>query len=393
MGVDISTPPLVLAIAQLGGIAHLSDALLPAVVDRHFGTNYVARKRQRFQQTADSSFDLTELRNAIDFYVREVMNAKRGSGGVFINVMEKLTMGNARTTLQTRLTAAMDAGIDGLTLSAGLHMGSLDLIKDNPRFHDIKLGIIVSSVRALKIFLHRAARVERLPDYIVVEGPLAGGHLGFPLNWQDFDLATIVAEVQRLLTQEGLCIPVIPAGGIFTGDEAVTFLEKGAMAVQVATRFAITRECGLPDEVKQAFLAAGPEDVEVNMTSPTGYPMRMLKSSPAIGTMVRPMCASYGYGLDCHGECSYRTAYEQFQLDGGATRSGETICLCTMMHGYKVWTCGQNVSRLKETTVRLPDGSYQLPTAEDVFRAYQHQVERQPFLTPAHSGDQVRSHR
>ena len=392
MGVDISTPALVLAISQLGGIAHLSDAMLPTVVDRHFGTRFVQRKRERFARTGERDFDLTELRNATDQYIGAVMSAKSGPGAIFLNVMEKLTMGDARLTLQTRLAAAMDAGIDGLTLSAGLHLGSLDLIKDHPRFHDVKLGIIVSSVRALKIFLHRAARVNRMPDYIVIEGPLAGGHLGFPLNWQDFDLATIVAEVQRLLAQEGLCIPVIPAGGIFTGAEAVAFLEQGAMAVQVATRFAITRECGLPDAVKQAFLAARPEDVEVNMVSPTGYPMRMLKSSPAIGTLVRPMCESFGYGLDCRGECSYRTAFFQETEAGNVARQAEKICLCTMMHGYKVWTCGQNVSRLKETTLRLPDGSYQLPSAAEVFLDYLHHADRQPLFT-AHSNDEIHSRR
>jgi len=383
MGVDVSTPALVLAAARLGGIAHLSDAMTPAVVDRHAGTHFIRDKREHCRTTKDAekAFDLTALREAIMRNIRDVMNRKRGSGGIFLNVMEKLTMGNPRGTLQVRLAAAMDAGIDGLTLGAGLHLGSLDLIKDHPRFRDIKLGIIVSSARALKLFLHRAAKAMRLPDYIVVEGPLAGGHLGFPCNWQDFDLGTIVTEVRRLLEKDDLRIPVIPAGGIFTGSDAVAFLEQGAAAVQVATRFAVTRESGLPEVVKQAFFAARPEDVEVNMVSPTGYPMRMLKSSPAIGSTIAPQCDSYGYGLDTQGVCSYKTAYENNELDNGDVH-GAKVCLCAMMIGFKVWTCGHTVSRLKETTHRLPDGTYQTPTVEQVFHDYRQSTDQRIMLPP-----------
>lgn len=371
MGVDTSTPALAYVIAQHGGIAHISDAMLPAVVDRHAHTHYVDEKRKRCQASAhpmEHPFDLEQLGRAIYQYVSEVMNAKRGSGGIFLNIMEKLTMGNSRATLQTRLLSALDAGIDGITLAAGLHIGSLDLMRHHQRFHDVKLGIIVSSARALKLFMKRAIKAERLPDYIVVEGPLAGGHLGFPLNWQEFDLATIVADVQHLLQQDNLRIPVIAAGGIFNGADAVEFLQNGAAAVQVATRFAVTRESGLPDAVKQAFFAARPEDVEVNLVSPTGYPMRMLKQSPAIGSSVQPICDAFGYVLEQGERCPYRTAYEQGEIAGNP--APEKICLCAMMFGYKVWTCGHHVSRLKDTTRREADGTYVIPTAEEVFLDY-----------------------
>jgi len=382
MGVDVSTPALVLAVARLGGIAHLSDAMTPAIVDRHAGTHFVQDKLAhcRSDKRPEAAFDLTALREAVVRNVRDVMNRKRGSGGIFLNVMEKLTMGNPRGTLQVRLAAAMDAGIDGITLGAGLHLGSLELIKDHPRIRDIKLGVIVSSARALKLFLHRAAKAGRLPDYIIVEGPLAGGHLGFPCNWQDFNLVDIVSEVQRLLDADDLHIPVIPAGGIFTGSDAVAFLQQGAAAVQVATRFTVTRESGLPEIVKQAFFAARPEDVEVNMTSPTGYPMRMLKSSPAIGSTIAPQCDALGYGLDTSGACPYKTAYEKHELDGDPHET--KVCLCAMMIGFKVWTCGHTVSRLKETTHRLPDGSYQMPTVEQVFHDYQQSTDQCILLPP-----------
>jgi nitronate monooxygenase len=213
-----------------------------------------------------------------------------------------------------------------------------------------------------------------LPDYIVVEGPLAGGHLGFGLDWANYDLRTIVDEVIGYLKQESLDIPVIPAGGIFTGSDAVAFLESGAAAVQVATRFTVTKECGLPDNVKQEYFKANEADIEVNMISPTGYPMRMLKGSPAIGAGIRPNCEAYGYLLDGSGNCAYIEAYNR-ELDKHPEAEKISVmgktCLCTHMRNYDCWTCGHYTYRLKDTSRRLPDGSYRILDAEAVFRDYQ----------------------
>ena len=80
-----------------------------------------------------------------------------------------------------------------------------------------------------------------MPDFIVVEGPLAGGHLGFAMeNWHEFSLPIIFSEVLNFLKEQNLNIPVIPAGGIFTGTDAANYLADGAGAVQVATRFTVT---------------------------------------------------------------------------------------------------------------------------------------------------------
>ena len=380
MGVDISNAELALEAARLGGIGHISDAMTPAVADRRFGTTFVKDKLARHGGPSDSTdkphvrFAIEEVREATRLHVGRTMDAKRGPGAIFLNVMEKLTMNAPRETLHARLSAAMDAGIDGLTLSAGLPLGTLDLIADHPRFRDVAIGIIVSSARALTLFLKRARRANRLPDYIVVEGPLAGGHLGFgPDDWQRADLREIVQEVLTLLQKEGLAIPVIPAGGIFTGTDAVEYLQGGAAAVQVATRFTITRECGLPDSVKQTFLAADEADVEVNTQSPTGYPMRMLKSSPAIASRIRPNCEAYGYLLDGAGRCSYLDAYHATPTDatGQKLPVRDKTCLCTHMRAFRVYTCGHTVYRLKETTVLEAPGRYLLPSAEHVFRDYQ----------------------
>ncbi|MGK5094132.1 nitronate monooxygenase [Deltaproteobacteria bacterium TL4] len=377
MGVDISTTEMALEAARLGGIGHISDAMIPAVADKHTNTEFVKGRRQKYKDYASNpdksevQFDLETIVTATRLYVEKAMNAKKGEGGIFVNCMEKVTMNNPKATLKARLTAAMDAGIDGITLSAGLHLGSFDLIKDHPRFEEVKLGIIVSSLRALKPFLKRAARTQRKPDYIVVEGPLAGGHLGFGENWSEFNLQDIVLEIIEFIHQEGLEIPVIPAGGIFTGTDAVEYLNQGAAAVQVATRFTIAEECGLPYKVKQKYLQACEEDVEVNSQSPTGYLMRMLKQSPAIGSNIRPGCEAFGYLLDGGGKCSYLEAYNRElaqSSDNLAVR--EKTCLCTGMLNYNVWTCGHYVYRLKDTTNQLPDGSYQIPSTEHIFNDY-----------------------
>lgn len=375
MGVGISTPALALEAVRLGGIGHLSDAMMPAVVDSEQGTHFVRDKLRRYKGnvgTRDKSgvhFDLEEVEQATRQHVGRAVAAKRGPGGLFLNCMEKLTMADARGTLKARLEGAMDAGIDGITLSAGLHLSTLSLISEHPRFHDVQLGIIVSSVRALKLFLTRAARTGRQPDYIIVEGPLAGGHLGFGEDWAEYDLATIVGEVVAWLGQQGQSIPVIAAGGVFTGEDALHMLSLGCAAVQVATRFAIARESGLPEPVKWAYVEATADDVVVNALSPTGYPMRMLQSSPALHSRVRPNCEAYGYLLDNAGRCAYLDGWYE---DSAATGSpaGERACLCTEMRRFRVWTCGESVSRLKGTLPMDASGRRRLPSAEEVFNDY-----------------------
>ncbi len=385
MGVDISTVDLALEAARLGGIGHISDAMVQTVSDRRDNTHFTKEKLKLYKYNVANSdkskvmFDLGRLAEATHNHVGRAMQAKRGSGMIFVNCMEKLTMNAPKDTLRVRLASALDAGIDGITLSAGLHLGSFGLIADHPRFRDARLGIIVSSLRALQLFLRKNARLNRAPDYIVVEGPLAGGHLGFGIDdWRQYDLRTIVAEILQYLKTEQLDIPVIPAGGIFTGSDAVSFLEMGAAAVQVATRFTATRECGLPDKVKQEYFRAREDDIEVNMISPTGYPMRMLKGSPAIGNGIRPNCEAYGYLLDGSGNCAYITAYNrEVAAHPGAKKVSvmDKTCLCTAMRNFDCWTCGHNTYRLKDTTRRLPDGSYQLLSAEHVFRDYQYSID------------------
>ncbi len=389
MGVDISTAELALEAARLGGIGHISDAMVTDVSDRLYQTTYVKDKLKFYKHNVKNSdksmiqFDLGTLAEATKRHVEATMAAKRGDGLIFVNCMEKLTMNAPRETLQVRMASALDAGIDGITLSAGLHFGSFGLLADHPRFRDAKLGIIVSSVRALQIFLRKNAKLNRLPDYVIVEGPLAGGHLGFGLDWAQYKLAVIIAEVIAYLKTEQLSIPVIAAGGIFTGSDAVSFLETGSAAVQVATRFTVANECGLPAKVKQEYFRASEDDIVVNTISPTGYPMRMLKGSPAIGAGIRPNCEAYGFLLDGNGHCAYITAYNRevaLHPENKIVAVPDKTCLCTHMRNFNLWTCGHYTYRLKDTTHRLEDGSYQALSAEHIFKDYQFSVDQNVAL-------------
>ena len=389
MGVDISTSQLALEAARLGGVGHISDAMLPTVTDRHYKTKFVSQKQKQYKYNIDNidktgvQFDLNQVAEASRIHVSSTMNAKKGDGMVFINCMEKLTMNAPRETLRVRMRAAMDEGIDGITLAAGLHLGSFALIEDHPRFRDVKLGIIVSSVRALQLFLRKTARTNRTLDYIVVEGPLAGGHLGFGMDWAKYDLRTITNEVIAYLKAENLDIPVIPAGGIFTGSDAVSFLETGSAAVQVATRFTVSKECGIPPKVQQEYFRASEEDMEVNQLSPTGYPMRMIKGCPATHSGIRPNCEAFGYVLDANGKCAYIDAYNRelaIQPDPKKLIVPDKMCLCTHMRNYDCWTCGHYAYRLKDTSHRLADGTYQILTAEHIFKDYQYSIDNQIAL-------------
>ncbi|MCW8962251.1 MAG: nitronate monooxygenase [Gammaproteobacteria bacterium] len=384
MGVDISSTDLALVASRLDGVGTISDAMSQTVTDRRYKTRFVKDKVKLYKHTvgktdkSEVQFDLAHIASAQAIHVTKTMDRKQGNGLIYINVMEKLGMNNPKATLQVRMESAMDAGIDGITLSAGLHLGSMALVKDHPRFNDVHFGIIVSSLRALQLFLRKNKSLNRLPNFIIVEGPLAGGHLGFGIDdWQDYDLLTITREVCAWLEEQQLSIPVIAAGGIFTGTDAVNAVEAGAAGVQVATRFTIAKECGLPDDVKQEYLKSDEDNIEVNTISPTGYPMRMLKNSPAICKGIQPNCESFGYLLDSKGRCSYIDAYNAEVAkhpDAKKIEVCEKTCLCTAMRKFECWTCGSTTYRLKDTTVKNPDGSYLLPDAEHIFKDYQFSV-------------------
>ena len=111
--------------------------------------------------------------------------------------------------------------------------------------------------------------------------------------------------------------------------------------------------------------------------------MRMIKKSPGIGSGIRPNCEAYGYLLDANGKCSYVSAFNREVAAHPEARKISVMdktCLCTHMRNFDIWTCGQLTYRLKDTTRRLPDGSYQVLSAEHVFKDYQFSTEQKIVL-------------
>lgn len=145
---------------------------------------------------------------------------------------------------------------------------------------------IVSSLRASSIILRTwIKRYQKLPDAFIVEGPLAGGHLGFSytevIDTKEFFLEDILKEVIGLVKEYEISyhkkIPVIAAGGIYTGADIAHMLKLGASGVQIATRFVCTEECDVSDRYKEAYLICKKEDIAI-ILSPVGLPARIIKN-------------------------------------------------------------------------------------------------------------------
>lgn len=203
----------------------------------------------------------------------EIKKAKSMSKGI-IGVNAMVALSNYESLVRT----AVDENIDLIISGAGLPL-------ELPKFvekKNIKLIPIVSSARALKIICNKWKRnFNKLPDAVVVEGPKAGGHIGY--DFQDVveekapSLDATIIEVLEFARSFDPEIPVIAAGGIFDGKDIAHFLKLGASGVQMGTRFVCTDECDVHESFKRAYLSAKKEDLVI-IKSPVGMPGRVIKS-------------------------------------------------------------------------------------------------------------------
>jgi NAD(P)H-dependent flavin oxidoreductase YrpB (nitropropane dioxygenase family) len=184
------------------------------------------------------------------------------------------------------LQVSLDEGVDIVFLGSGLPLSVPDtLLPNRSKEVTAKVAIIVSSARAANlIFKYWEKNYNHVPDAVVVEGPLAGGHLGFRKEHIDnpgYALDKIIPEVISVLKPYEQSfnknIPVIAAGGIYTGADIYKFIELGANAVQIATRFVATYECDASIEFKEAYLRCTEDDLTI-IDSPVGLPGRAIKS-------------------------------------------------------------------------------------------------------------------
>jgi len=255
MGVGISLSGLASAVANEGGIGVIAAAMI-GMGEPDLAANPVEA-------------NVRALRNEI----RKARSLTKGLLGV--NIMVALTV------FSEIVTAAIEEGIDFIFSGAGL---PLDLPKYLKKGSRTKLVPIVSSGRAAEVLCKKWERLAYLPDAFVVEGPMAGGHLGLKpeqIFAPEFTLEKLVAEVLAAVKpfeeRLGKAIPVIAAGGIYTGADIHKFLKMGAAGVQMATRFVATHECDADMAFKQAYVKAAKEDIVI-IQSPVGLPGRAINN-------------------------------------------------------------------------------------------------------------------
>lgn len=210
-----------------------------------------------------------------DAICEEVEKAKEIAGGKGICAVNVMV---ASKDYEAYIQACIDAKADAIISGAGLPLQLPDLVQDA----DILIAPIVSSKRAAQLILKAWDRhAKRIPDFIVIEGSEAGGHLGFKkedlldgtCESLDEILPQVLACVKPYEEQYQKKIPVFVAGGIYNGLDIMHFMEMGASGVQMATRFIATYECDASDAFKQAIIKADKKDMQI-VKSPTGLPGR-----------------------------------------------------------------------------------------------------------------------
>ncbi|MCD6295378.1 MAG: nitronate monooxygenase [Deltaproteobacteria bacterium] len=258
MGVGISLSGLASAVADEGGIGVIAANSI-GMLD----PDYYAKNRDA---------------NAIALR-REIRKTREKTSGIIgVNIMV------AVNDFQSLLRVAIEEKVDLVFLGAGLPIKGIPV--EDLRSAGVKVVPIVSSARAAGlIFRSWVKRYADIPDAVVVEGPMAGGHLGFKedqINDPDFALENIlpetVAEIKKYEDEWRRTIPVIAAGGIYTGADIYNIFKLGARAVQLGTRFVATHECDADIRFKESYISCRKDDIEI-IKSPVGMPGRAIKNT------------------------------------------------------------------------------------------------------------------
>jgi len=252
MGVRVSGINLASAVAETGCAGVIATAGL--VEHENFPSKELVKRNS------------DELRKTI----REAKSRTKGVVGV--NIMVALS--NCDDLVKT----AIEEDVDMIISGAGLPMN----LPEHLNGKDVKLIPVVSSLRTFRMICKRwQKRYDKLPDAVIVEGPKAGGHLGYTYEGLEDSTAQtldeIVVEIVREANTFETNIPVIAAGGVFDGKDIAHFLKMGAAGVQMATRFVCTDECDAHINFKMAYVNAKEEDITI-IKSPVGLPGRVIKN-------------------------------------------------------------------------------------------------------------------
>lgn len=225
----------------------------------------------------EEDFEANTLKANLRGLANHIKKAKEISSNGLIGVNVMVAMNN----YVEHVKAAIEAGADLIISGAGLPLNLPEITKGS----SIKIAPIVSSSKAVKVILgYWKKHFNRTADAVIVEGPMAGGHLGFKANnlndeIKNFDnnVINIIKEVRNFENEFNTEIPVVVAGGVFTNDDMVKYLNLGANGVQVATRFVATHECDAHINFKNAYVNCNKEDIELTI-SPVGMPGRSIKN-------------------------------------------------------------------------------------------------------------------
>ncbi len=327
MGIGVSLSPLASAVAAEGGVGIVSSACL----DRLLG-----KRNNRSYSTYEAAYE-------------EVTLAKAKGGVAGINIMVALLK-----DYDDSVKAAVDAGADIIISGGGLPLHLPSVKKPG----DTALIPIVSSPRALDLICRKWEKVGYRPDAVVLEGPLAGGHLGFKADELDLEsnrLENLFPLVKETAIQHG-GFPVIVAGGIYSHADIARFLRMGADGVQMGTRFLVTEESSATEAYKRAVVDAKKEDilVAVKPGSPCGLPFMVIKNSPMFLTALngkRPPKCDKGYILSKDSDGRYTKCTAKHDNEA-------SFCICNGLlssGGYAhneepLYTVGANGYRIDRLT-------------------------------------------
>ena len=260
MGVGISLSGLASAVANEGGIG-----IIAAV-----GIGMNGGKISGDYHEANAEALRQEIRTA----------RSKTNGLIGVNVMIALT--DANRLLEVSVEEEVDVAIMGAGLP--LKLPNTIVEKGLKNIHTRFIPIVSSGRAAELIFNHWAKKYSHIPDAVIVEGPLAGGHLGFKTgeltqasNTLENLVSDVISAVRPFEQQFHQPIPVIAAGGIYTGSDIHKFLQLGATGVQMATRFVTTHECDADMGFKEMYLKCRESDLRI-IESPVGLPGRAINN-------------------------------------------------------------------------------------------------------------------
>ena len=256
MGIGVSLSNLAAAVANEGGIGTIS------------GVQIGFREPDFLRDPVKANLRAIE---------KEIKKAREKTKGIIaMNFMA------AMNNYELYVKKALEEKIDIIVSGAGLPLALPRLVKGT----DTKIVPIVSSAKAAKIIIRSYLKADRLPDALVVEGPLAGGHLGFKmeelLENKCMSLVDIVKEVKLLLKsyedEYKVKIPLIAAGGIRTRHDIIQLKEAGADGFQIASLFVPTLECDAHQNFKSAYINASDDQIKI-IKSPVGMPGRAIETN------------------------------------------------------------------------------------------------------------------